>query len=42
MHASCLREVASGFAGRKERYSGTEHGIDNLVDKECLEIVVLR
>ncbi|KAK9902661.1 hypothetical protein WJX75_001769 [Coccomyxa subellipsoidea] len=28
--------------GRKERYSGTEHGIDNLVEKERLEIVVLR
>ncbi|BDA51669.1 probable nitrogen regulatory protein P-II [Coccomyxa sp. Obi] len=28
--------------GRKERYSGTEHGINNLVEKERLEIVVHR
>ena len=29
-------------AGKKERYSGTEHGSDKLVDKARLDIVVFR
>ncbi len=29
-------------AGKKERYSGTEHGSDTLVDKARIDIVVFR
>ena len=28
--------------GKKERYSGTEHGSENLVEKARLDIVVFR
>eukprot|EP00884_Botryococcus_braunii_P006141 jgi/Botrbrau1/15528/Bobra.0123s0004.1 len=28
--------------GMKERYSGTEHGTDNLVEKTCLKLVLTR
>lgn len=30
------------MAGKKERYSGVEHGIEDLVDKSKVEIVVQR
>ena len=45
---ACSRCVAvrspslAPWAGKKERYSGTEHGTESLVDKARLDIVVDR
>lgn len=40
---SFLRQIMSFLeAGTRERYKGTEHGLDNLVEKSKLEIVCFR
>ena len=41
-HPLCCDRVLPIGTGKKERYSGTEHGSENLVEKARLDIVVFR
>lgn len=37
-----LHGICTGAAGTRERYKGTEHGLDNLVEKAKLDVVCFR
>ena len=39
---ACGASGRCAWAGTKERYSGTEHGTDSLIEKSRLEIVTRR
>lgn len=35
-------DIRPAWTGKKERYSGVEHGVEDLVDKSKVDIVVQR
>ena len=39
---SIQHDIRPAWTGKKERYSGVEHGVEDLVDKSKVDIVVQR